>query len=135
MVCQLEKAQLDSTQLAIWACLDNLVRSDGNRSLAGLAETWTDSRSNATLSAAIVAQCWVVRSVFSAAISRPSVCRNRYAVVSDPSDIERILESSSGRRLVALAIFNLGQLRDSAQLFNLAVERLTMLATTIGIPH
>lgn len=135
MVCQLEKAQLDSTQLAIWACLDNLVRSDGNRSLAGLAETWTDSRSNATLPAAIVAQCWVVRSVFSAAISRSSVCRNRYAVVSDPSDIERILESSSGRRLVALAIFNLGQLRDSAQLFNLAVERLTMLATTIGIPH
>ena len=50
-------------------------------------------------------------------------------------DIDWILESSSRRGLVALAIFDLGQLRDSAQLFNLAVERSTMLATTLGMPH
>lgn len=135
MVCQSEQAQLDSAELDIWACLDNFVRSDGNRSLAGLAEGGADSRSNATLPAAIAAQCRVVYTVFSAAISRPSLCRNCHVVVRHPGDINRILESSSGRRLVALAIFDLGQLRDSAQLFNLAVERLTMLATTTGIPH
>jgi hypothetical protein len=52
-----------------------------------------------------------------------------------PGDIDRILESSSGRRLVALAIFGLGQLRDSAQLFNLAVEHLIVLSTIKGILH
>ena len=108
VVCQFEQAPLDSSQLAIWACLDNLVRSDGNRSLAGLAEGWTDSSSDATLPAAIAAQCRVVRTVFSAASSGRSLCRNRHAVVGHPGDIHRILESSSGRRLVALALFDLG---------------------------
>ena len=108
VVCEYEQAPLDSSQLAIWACLDNLVRSDGNRSLARLAEGWTDSSSDATLPAAIVAECCVVRSVFSAAIPRPSVCRNRHAVVGHPGDIHRILESSSSRWLAALALFDLG---------------------------
>ena len=54
---------------------------------------------------------------------------------SPSGDIDRILESSSGRRLVALAIFVLGQLRDSAQLFNLAVEHLIVLSTIKGILH
>ena len=99
---------MDSTQLAIWTCLDNLVRSHGNRSLARLAESWTDSNSDATLPAAIVAQRCVVGSVFSSAISRPSLCRNRHAVVRHPGDIDRILESSPSRGLVALAVFDLG---------------------------
>jgi hypothetical protein len=135
VVCQFEQASLDPAQLAVWSCVDNLVHSHGNRSLAGLEEDRIDSRSNASLPAAIAAQCRVVRGIFSAAISRSSLCRNCHFVVRDPGDIDRILESSSGRRLVALAIFDLGQLRDSAQLFNLADERLTMLATTLGMPH
>jgi len=108
VVCQFEQAHLDTTQLVIWASLDNLVRSDGNRSLARLAEGWSDLYSDATLPAAIVAKCCVVRGVFSAAIPRPSVCRNRHAVVRYPGDIGRILESSPTRGLVALAIFDLG---------------------------
>ena len=94
--------------MVIWACLDNLVHSDGNRSVARLAESWADSSSNATLPAAIVAQRCVVGSVFSSSISRPSLWRNRHAVVRHPGDIDRILESSPGRRLVALAVFDLG---------------------------
>lgn len=135
MVCQLDKAQLDSTQFAIWVCLDNLVHSDGDCSLVGLAEGRLDSSSDATLPAAVVAQCCVVRPLLSAKVTRPGLRRNCHVVVCHPGNINRILESGSGRRLVAFAIFNLGQLRDSAQLFNLAVERLTMLATTIGITH
>jgi hypothetical protein len=135
MVCQLEKAQLDSTELAIWACLDNLVPSNGNRSLAGLAEGRLDSRSNATIPTAIVAQCRVVRTVLSAKVTGLGLRRNCHAVVCHPGNINRILESGSGRRLVAFAICDLGQLRDGAKLFNLAVERLTMFATTIGIPQ
>ena len=126
---------MDSSQLAIWSRLDNFVHSDGNRSLARLAESWTDSSSNATLLAAIVAQCCVVGSVFSPAISWPSLCRNRHALVRHPGDIDRILESSPGCGLVALAVFDLGQLRDSAQLFNMAVERLTIFLRTTGIPY
>jgi hypothetical protein len=99
---------MDSAQLVIWACLDNLVRSNGNRSLVSLAEGRPDSRPDATLPTAIVAQHCVVRSVFSTAISRPSLCRNRHTVVRHPGDIDRILESSPGRGLVALAIFDLG---------------------------
>ena len=135
MVCQLEKAQLDSTQLGIWACLDNLVSSNGNRSLAGLAEGRLHSRSNATVPTAIVAQCRVVRTVLSAKVTGPGLGGNCDVVVRRPGDIHRILEGSSGRRLVALPIFDLGQLRVGAKLFNLAAERLIMSATTIGMPH
>jgi len=135
VVCQFEQAQLDSTQLAIWTCLDNLVSCDGNRSLADLAGGRLDGGSNATFPAAVVAQRSMVGSVFSAAISRPSLCRNRHAVVRHTGDIHRILESSPGRRLVALAVFDLGQLRDSAQLFNLAAERLTIFFTSTGKPY
>jgi hypothetical protein len=108
VVRQLEQAQMDSPQLAIWSCLDNLVRSDGNRSLARLADSRTDSRPNATLPASIAAQCRMVRSVFSAEISRARLCRNRHAVVGHPGDVDRILESSPGRGLVALALFDMG---------------------------
>jgi hypothetical protein len=135
LVREFEQARLDSTQLAIWTCLDNLVHSDGDRSLARLAESWTDSSSNATLPTAIAAQCRVVRSVCPSSISRARLCRNRHAVVRHPGDIDRILESSPGRRLVVLAIFDLGQLRDSAQLFNMAAERLTIFSTTTGIRY
>ena len=126
---------MDSAQLAIWACLDGLVLSNGNRSLADLAEGRLDSRSNATVPAAIVAQCCMVCGIFSAAISRPSLCRNCCDVVRHPGDSDRILESGPDRWLAALAIFDLGQLRDSAQLFNMAVELITMFAMTIGNPH
>ena len=121
---------MDSAQLAIWACLDSLVLSNGNRSLADLAEGRLDRGSDATVPVAIVAQCCVVRGVFSTAISGPGLRRNRTVVVRHPGDIDRILESRPGRGLAALAIFDLGQLRDSAQLFNLAVERMTAFATT-----
>ena len=126
---------MDSAQLAIWACLDNLVLSYGGRSLVSLAEGWTDSRSNATLPAAIVAQCRVVRTVLSAKVTRPGLCRDCHAVVCHPRDIDRILESSSGRRLATPALSKLGLLRGGAQFFNLEVERLIMSTTTIGIPH
>ena len=108
MVCQLEKAQLDSTQLAIWACLDDLVPSNGNRSLAGLAEGRLDSSSDATLPAAVVAQCCVVRPLLSAKVTGPGLRRNCHVVVRHPGNIDRILESSSGRRLVAVAILGMG---------------------------
>jgi len=108
MVRRLEQAQLDSSELALWSCLDNLVRGNGNRSLAGVAEGWTDRCSNAALPAAIVAQCRVDRNVFSAKVTGPGLCRNCYVVVCHPGDIDWILESSSGRRLVALSIFDLG---------------------------
>jgi hypothetical protein len=115
--------------------LDDLVLSNGNRSLADLAQGWLDSRANATVPAAIVAQCCLVRDIFSAAISRPSLGRNCYVMVRNSGDSDRILESRPGRGLVALAIFDLGQLRDSAQLFNMAVERLIMFFTTTGIRY
>jgi hypothetical protein len=88
--------------------MDNLVHGDGNRSVARLAESWTDNGSNATIPAAIVAQRCMVGSVFSSAISRPSLCRNCHAVVRHPGDIDRILESGPGCGLVALAVFDLG---------------------------
>ena len=56
-------------------------------------------------------------------------------MVRHPGDIDRILEGSSGRKLVALPIFDLGQLRDGAKLFNLAVERLIMFTASIGIQY
>ena len=84
---------------------------------------------------AVGAQCCVVRTILSATVTGPGLCRNCHFVVRHPGDNDRILESSSSCRLVALAIFNLGWLRDSAQLFNLAVERLTMFAPTKGIPN
>ena len=126
---------MDSAQLVICSRLDNFVHSDGNRSVARLAKCWTDSRSHANLSAAIVAQRCVVGGIFSPAISGPSLCRDRHFVVRHPGDIDRILESSACRRLVAHAVFDLGQLRDSPQLFNLAAERLTIFITTIGTPY
>jgi hypothetical protein len=126
---------MESAQLVIWPCLDNLVSCDGNRSLVGLAEGWADRCSNAAIPAATVAQCRVVRTILSAKITGLGLYRDCRFVVCHPGDNDRILESSSGRRLVALAIFNLGWLRNSTQLFNLAVERLTMFATTIGIPN
>lgn len=135
MVCQLEEAHLDSAQLAIWPHLDNPVRSNGNRGLAGLAEGRLHSRSNAIVPPAIVAQRRMVRTVLSAKVAGPGLCRNCYIVVRHPGDVDRVLEGSSGRGRVALAIFDLGQLRDSAQLFNMAVERLTMSAAAIGIPR
>ena len=108
VVCEYEQAPLDSSQLAIWACLDNLVRSDGNRSLARLAEGRLDSRSNAIVPAAIVAQCCVVRPVLSAKVTGPGLWRNCYVVVLHPGDIDRILESRPGRGLVAPSLFDLG---------------------------
>jgi len=116
---------MESAQLAIWACLDNLVPCDGNRSLVGLAEGWTGRCSNAALPAAAAAQCRVVRTVLPAQVTGPGFYRNCRFVVCHPGDNDRILESSSGCRLVALAIFNLGWLRDSTQLFNMEIERLT----------
>ena len=108
MVCQFEKAQLDSTQLVIWACLDNLVHSDGDCSLVGLVEGRLDSSSDATLPAAVVAQCCVVPPLLSAKVTGPSLRRYCDALVRHPGDIDRILESSPGCGMVALAIFNLG---------------------------
>lgn len=108
MVCQLDKAQLDSTQLAIWACLDNLVHSDGDCSLVGLAGGRLDSSSDATLPAAVVAQCHVVRPLLSPKVTRPGLRRNCHVVVRHPGNIDRILESGSGRRLVAIAIPDMG---------------------------
>ena len=84
---------------------------------------------------AIVAQCCMVRTILSAKVTGPGLWRNCRFVVCHPGDNDRILECGSSRRLVALAIFNLGWLRDSTQLFNLAVERLTMFAPTKGIPN
>lgn len=126
---------MESAQLAIWACLDNFVPCDGNRSLVGLAEGRRDGRPDAILPDAVGAQCGVVRTILSAKVTGPGLYRNCRFVVCHSGDNDWILEGGSGRRLVALAIFNLGRLRDSTQLFNLAVERLTMFAPTKGIPN
>jgi hypothetical protein len=130
-----EKAQLESAQLAVWACLDNLVPGDGDRILVGLAEGWNDRCSNAALPAATIPQCRVVRTVLPAKVTGTGFWRNCRFVVSHPGDNDRILESGSGRRLAALAILSLGWLRDSTQLFDLTIERLMMFVTTIGISH
>jgi len=130
-----EQTQMESAQLAIWTCLDNLVSCDGNCSLVGLAEGRRDGRPDAIFPDAVGAQCGVVRTIFSAKVTGPGLYRNCRFVVCHPGDNDRILESSSSCRLVALAIFNLGWLRDSTQLFNLVVERLTMFAATKGIPN
>jgi hypothetical protein len=108
MVRRSEQTPLDSTQLAIWSRLDNLVHSDGDRSLVGLAEGRLERSSDATLPAAVAAQCHVVRPLLSARITGPSLRRNCPAVVRHPGNIDRILESSSGRRLVAVAILGMG---------------------------
>ena len=126
---------MESAQLAVWACLDNLVRCDGNRSLVGLAYGWADRGSNAALPAATVAQCRVVRTVLPAQVTRPGLYRNCRFVVCHPGNNDWILESGPGRRLVALAVFNMGWLCNSTQLFNLAVDRLTMVPATKGIPN
>ena len=63
------------------------------------------------------------------------VRRNCHVVVRDPGDFDGILESIAGRGLVALALFDLGQPRDSGQFLTRAVEPLIISATTIGIPH
>jgi hypothetical protein len=115
--------------------LDNLVRCDGNRSLVGLAEGRRDGCPDATFSDAVGAQCGVVRTILSAKVTGRGLYRNCHFAVCHPGDNDWILESGSGRRLVALAILNLGWLRNSTQLFNLAVERLTMVPATKGIPN
>jgi hypothetical protein len=130
-----KQTPLDSAQLAIWACLDNLVHSDGDRGLVGLAEGRLDSSPDATFPAAVIAQCCVVRPLLSAKVTGPGLRRNCHFVVRHPGNIDRILESSSGRRLVAVVILGMGELCGGAQFFNMAVERLIMFATTIGIPH
>ena len=135
LVRQFEQAQPDSSQLAIRSRLDNLVYSNGNRSLASLAEGRIDSGSHATVPAAIVAQRCVVRSVFSATIPGPGLCRNRYAMAGHPGDNDRILARSSAGRPAAFAILDLGQLCDSAQLFDMAVERMSRFSTAMGIQH
>ena len=94
--------------MVIWACLDNLVPSNGNRSLVGLAESRLDGRSDAILPAAIVVQCDVVCSVLWTAVSWSGFYRNCHVVVRHSGDDDRILDSSSGRRLVVFAIFDLG---------------------------
>ena len=133
VVRQPEQTQLDSTQLAIRACLDNLVRSDGNRGLAGVEESRLDRRAHATVPTAAAPQCGLVRDIFSAALSRPGLCRNCNLVVRHPGDIDRILESGSRGRLVTLAVFDLGQLRDSAQLLDMAIKYVITFASTTGI--
>lgn len=124
---------MESAQLAIWACLDNLVRCDGNRSLARLAEGRRDGCPVAIFPDAVGPQCCVVRTVLPAKVTGTGLRRNCRFVVCHPGNNDWILEGGSGRRLVALAVFNLGWLRNSTQLFNLAVERLTMFAPTKGI--
>jgi hypothetical protein len=126
---------MESAQLAVWACLDNLVSCDGNCSLVGLAEGWTGCCPNAALPAATIVQCGVVRTILSAKVTGLGLCRNCRFVVCHFGDNDRILESSSSCGLVALAIFNLGWLRNGTQLFNLAVERLTMVPATRGIQN
>jgi hypothetical protein len=103
-----EQTPLDSAQLAIWACLDNLVHSDGDRGLVGLAEGRPYRCPDATVPAAIVAKCRVVRPLLSAKVTGPGLRRNCYVVVRHAGDIDRILESSSGRRLVAVAVLGMG---------------------------
>jgi hypothetical protein len=103
-----EQTPLDSSQLGICACLDNLVHSDGDCSLVGLAEGWLDSSSDATLPAAVVAQRHVVRPLLSAKVTVPGFRRNCHVVVRHPGNIDRIQESSSGRRLVAVALLGMG---------------------------
>jgi hypothetical protein len=103
-----EQTPLDSAQLGIWACLDNLVHSDGDCSFVGLAEGRLDSSPDAALPAAVVAQCCVVRPLLSVKVTGPGLRRNCHFVVRHPGNIDRILESSSGRRLVAVAILVIG---------------------------
>ena len=133
MVCRFEQTPLDSSQLAIWTCLDTLVRSDGNLGLVGMAENWIESHSDATLPAAIAAQCRLVCSIFWTAVSGTSLCRNCLVVDRDPGDIDRILESRSGSGLVTPPLSDLGRLRGGAQFFNLAVERVIRLDPIAGI--
>jgi len=129
------QAHMESAQLAVWACLDNLVPGDGDRSLASLAQGRRHGCPDATLLGAVGAQCGLVRTVLPAKVTGTGLWRNCRFVVCHPGDNDRILESSSSCRLVALAIFNLGWLRDSTQLFNLTVERLAMVPATKGIPN
>ena len=135
MVRRSEQTPLDSAELAIWACLDNLVHSDGDRSLVGLAEGWFDNSSDATLPAAIVAQCRVVRTVLWTKVSGSCLCRDCHAVVRHPGNIDPILESRSGRGLVTPALFDVGCLCRCTQFFNMAVKRLIMFDTTPGVSH
>jgi hypothetical protein len=130
-----EQTLLDSSQLAIWACLDNLVPSNGNRSLVGLTKGRLNSPPDATVPAAIVAQCRVVRAFFSAKVTGPGLRRNCHVVVRHPGNIDRILESRSGRGLVAPAPFDVGCLCRSTQFFNMAVKRLIMFDATPGVSH
>jgi len=103
-----EQTPLDCAQLAIWACLDNLIHSNGDRGLVGLAEGRLDSSPGATFPAAVIAQCCVVRPLLSAKVTGPGLRRNCHVVVRHPGNIDRTLESSSGRRLVAVAILGMG---------------------------
>ena len=108
MVFRFEQTQLDSSQLAFWTCLDTLVRGNGNRGLVSLAQSWIENHSDATLPAAITAQCRVVCSIFRTAVSGTSLCRNCLVVARDLGDVDRILESSSGSGLVTPPLSDLG---------------------------
>ena len=102
--------------------------------LGCVEESRLDRRSPATVpTPAIAPQCGLVRGIFSAALSRPGLCRNCNLVVRHPGDIDRILEGGSRSRLVTLAVFDLGQLRGSAQLLDMAIERVITFASTTGI--
>jgi hypothetical protein len=115
--------------------MDTLVLSDGHLGLVGLAESWIESQSDATLPAAIAAQCRVVCSIFWTAVSGVGLSRNCPVVARDLGDIGRILESRSGSGLVTPPLSNLGRLRGGTQFFNLAVERMIRLDPIAGISH
>ena len=54
---------MDATELVVWSCLDNLVPSNGDGSLARLEAEQLDRRSDAAFPGAIVTQRWVVGTV------------------------------------------------------------------------
>ena len=135
VVHRFKQTPLDSSQLAIWTRLDTLVRSDGNLGLVGLAKSWIESHSDTTLPAAIDAQCRVVCSIFWTAGSGTGLCRNCLIVARDPGNIDRILESRSGRGLVTAALSDLGCICGGAQFFNLAVEHMIRLDPIAGVSH
>lgn len=116
---------MESARLRLWPRLDHALCDDGSRSLARLETGRVQGRS----SAAVVVRCTtrlerrLVVHLLRPAPARLGVRGDRDPVAGDLGDGGRVLSLLKGRRLADDAVPGLGQLRQRAELCDLAVER------------
>jgi hypothetical protein len=125
MVRVISKTALDAAKLAVWTCLDNLVSSDGIRSLARLATKQLDFCSHATFPAAIGTERHLVRGVLPFPLTWSGFRRDCLVVVRDPLHRNWLRKNCAACRLADDSVFDVGNLCRSLEFRDMAAELLT----------